>query len=64
MRFLKWSVDRVVARSEILGGLVVLGGDNLSPLGEIGLADLPNMGGKPPQPPPCDGPDMNYPIEF
>ena len=36
---------RAVARSEILGGLVVLGGDNVSPLVEIGLADLPNIGG-------------------
>ena len=43
---------RAVARSEILGGLVVLGGDNVSPLVEIGLADLPNIA----QPPPCDGP--------
>ena len=49
--------SRAVARSEIFGGLVVLGGDNVSPLVEIGLADLPNIGGlKPPQPPPCDGP--------
>ena len=38
-------VLRAVARSEILGGLVVLGGDNVSPLVEIGLADLPNIGG-------------------
>ena len=38
-------VYRAVARSEILGGLVVLGGDNVSPLVEIGLADLPNIGG-------------------
>ena len=36
---------RAVARSEILGGLVVLGGDNVSPLVKIGLADLPNIGG-------------------
>ena len=42
---------RAVARSEILGGLVVLGGDNVSPLVKIGLADLPNIGGlKPPSP--------------
>ena len=43
---------RAVARSEILGGLVVLGGDNVSPLVEIGLADLPNIGGAkaPPSP--------------
>ena len=53
------SQARAVARSEILGGLVVLGGDNVSPLVEIGLADLPNIGGaKAPQPPPCDGPGM------
>ena len=34
------------------GGLVVLGGDNLSPLVKIGLADLPNIGGAkaPPSP--------------
>ena len=38
-------MGRAVARSEILGGLVVLGGDNVSPLVEIGLADLPNIGG-------------------
>ena len=36
---------RAVARSEIPGGLVVLGGDNVSPLVKIGLADLPNIGG-------------------
>ena len=28
-----------------MGGLVVLGWDNVSPLVEIGLADLPNIGG-------------------
>ena len=39
---------------KIFWGLVVLGGDNVSPLVEIGLADLPNIGGA--QPPPCDGP--------
>ena len=33
------------------GGLVVLGGDNVSPLVEIGLADLP---------PPCDGPAISW----
>ena len=38
-------LSRAVARSEIPGGLVVLGGDNVSPLVEIGLADLPNIGG-------------------
>ena len=51
---------RAVARSEIPGRLVVLGGDNVSPLVEIGLDDLPNIGGtKTPQPPPCDGPSVN-----
>ena len=38
------SPTRAVARSEILGGLVVLGGDTVYPLVEIGLADLPNIG--------------------
>ena len=28
-----------------MGGLVVLGGDNVSPLVEIGLTDLPKSGG-------------------
>ena len=42
---------RAVARSEILEGLVVLGGDNVSPLVEIGLADLPNIGGAKAPPP-------------
>ena len=31
---------RAVARSENPGGLAVLGGDNVSPLVEIGLTDL------------------------
>ena len=35
---------RAVARSENLGGLVVLGGDNVPPLVEIGLTDLPKTG--------------------
>ena len=40
------------ARSENPGGLVVLGGDNVSPLVEIGLTDLLKTGGlKPLQPP-------------
>ena len=34
-----------VARFENPGGLVVLGGDNVSPLVEIGLTDLPKSGG-------------------
>ena len=36
---------RAVARSENPGGHVVLGGDNVPPLVEIGLADLPKSGG-------------------
>ena len=57
------TLARAVARSEIPGGLVVLGGDNVSPLVKIGLADLPNIGGAraPPQPPPCDGPGLIVP---
>ena len=44
---------RAVARSENPGGLVVLGGDNVSPLVEIGLTDPPKSGGGgwPPLPP-------------
>ena len=36
---------RAVARSENPGGLVVLGGDNVSPLVKIGLTDQPKTGG-------------------
>ena len=36
---------RAVTRSENPGGLVVLGGDNVRPLVEIGLTDLPKTGG-------------------
>ena len=36
---------RAVARSENPGGLAVLGGDNVPPLVEIGLTDLPKTGG-------------------
>ena len=36
---------RAVARSENPGGLVALGGDNVSPLVQIGLTDLPKTGG-------------------
>ena len=45
---------RAVARSENRGGLVVLGGENVPPLVEIGLTDLPKTGGGghvPPRPP-------------
>ena len=38
------------------GGHIILGGDNVPPLVEIGLADLPKSGG----PPACDGPDMYF----
>ena len=41
--YIQWY--RAVARSENPGGLVVLGGDNLPPLVEIGLTDLPKTGG-------------------
>ena len=37
-------IYRAVARSENPGGLVVLGGENVSPLVEIGLTDLPKSG--------------------
>ena len=49
---------RAVARSENPGGgHVVLGGDNVPPLVEIGLADLPKSGGArdPPAPPLATG---------
>ena len=36
---------RHVSRSENLGGRAVLGGDNVPPLVEIGLTDLPKTGG-------------------
>ena len=37
--------DRAVARSENPGGLVLLGGDNVSPLVEIELTGLLKTGG-------------------
>ena len=48
---------RAVARSENPGGHVVLGGDNVPPLVEIGLSDLPKTGGAraPPAPPLATG---------
>ena len=51
---------RAVARSENLGGHIVLGGDNVPPLVEIGLTDLPKSGGAraPPAPPLATG--LNY----
>ena len=51
--FSTWrSLHRAVARSENPGGLVVLGGDNVLPLVEIGLTDLPKTEGAeaPPDP--------------
>ena len=47
---------RAVARSENPGGLVVLGGDNVPPLVEIGLIDLLKYGGRAVS----DRPDANY----
>ena len=41
---------RAVARSENPGGLVVMGGDNVPPLVEIGLTDLPKTAKAPPAP--------------
>ena len=38
-------IFRAVARSEKQGGLVVLGRENVPPLVEIGLTDLPKTGG-------------------
>ena len=39
--------SRAVGRSKNPGVPVVLGGHNLSPLVEIGLTDLPKLGGTP-----------------
>ena len=38
-------IYRAVARSEYPGGHIVLGGDNVPPLVEIGLTDLSKSGG-------------------
>ena len=48
---------RAVARSENPGGHVVLGGDNVPPLVDIGLTDLSKTGGAraPPAPPLATG---------
>ena len=49
--------SRAVTRSENPGGHVILGGDNVPPLVEIGLTDLTKSGGHgPPGPLACDGP--------
>ena len=43
------------------GGPVVIGGDNLPSLVELGLTELPNMGGGPWFPgPPCSGTTEGY----
>ena len=49
--------ERAVARSENLGGQVVLGGDNVPPQVEIGLTGRPKTGGTcaPPVPPLATG---------
>ena len=52
------NIYRAVARSENLGGHVILGGENVPPLVEIGLTDLPKSGGgarAPPAPPLAKG---------
>jgi hypothetical protein len=50
---------RAVARPKNPGGLVVLGGDNVPPLVEIGLTDLTKTGGaKALLAPPGDSPDV------
>ena len=54
---------RAVTRSENPGWHVILGGDNVPPLVEIGLTDLPKSGGgahAPSAPPACDGPATNH----
>ena len=50
-------IFRAVARSENLGGRVILGGENVPPLVEIELTDLPKSGGAraPPAPPLATG---------
>ena len=52
---------RAVARSENPGGLVVLGGDNVSPLVEIGLTDLRKTGGAKAPPP---APTLRRPCSY
>ena len=41
------SIRRAVARSENPRGLVVLGGENVPHMVDIGLTDLPKTGGAP-----------------
>ena len=57
--------SRAVARSENPGGHIVLGGDSVPPLVEIGLTDLSKSGGAqaPPAPPLATGlPRITGPI--
>ena len=53
---------RAVARSENPGGHIVLGGDNVPPLVEIGLTDLSKSGGGGHRPPACDRPESAFGI--
>jgi hypothetical protein len=48
MEVLLLCIVRAVAGSENLGRHLVLGGDNVPPLVEIRLTDLPKSGGAPP----------------
>ena len=52
-----YPICRAVARSENLGGHIVLGVNNVPPQVEIGLTDLPKSGGAraPPAPPLATG---------
>ena len=51
---------RAVASSENPGGLVVLGGENVPPLAEIGLTDLPKSGGTMAPPAPSGTTPLTY----
>jgi hypothetical protein len=63
--FIKCVHDRAVAGSKNPGGLVVLGGDNVPPLVEIGLTDLTKTGGaKAPLAPPWRRPCMSFTQHF
>ena len=56
---------RAFARSKNPGGLVVLGGDNVPPLVEIGLTDLTKTGGaKAPLAPPWRQPWTSMALHF
>ena len=47
--YLTIQITRAVPRSENLGGHIVMGGDNVPPLVEIGLTDLPKSASRPPR---------------